>query len=119
MNTARKLAFWLLLASAPLALSAQVGGGGEDAAAYARAVGEHFRVPPEEVAVLSEWGLAIEEIPVVLFLARRGGMSADALATLKRGGQSWFQLAQRSGLDAGSFLVPLPESAGGGPLASA
>jgi hypothetical protein len=36
-----------------------------------------------------------------------------------RGGQSWFQLAQRSGLDAAALQVAIPGSSDGGPLASA
>lgn len=81
--------------------------------AYYRAVGEHFRVPAEEVQVLSEWDLVPDEIPVVLFLARYGGISSDALVAQKRAGRSWSDLATRYGVTAGAFHVPLEGSAAG------
>lgn len=86
--------------------------------AYFRAVGDHFRIPVDEVRVLGEWDLSTDEIPVVLFFARHGGVSADALVALKRGGRSWADLADRYGLDAGVFHVPLDGSASAGSLAS-
>lgn len=105
---------WLL---APATLTGQGAAGELDT--YFRGVGEYYRVPPEEVSILSEWSLGPEEIPVLLFLSRSAGVSADALVALKRGGQSWFGLGARYGVGAGAFYVPLPASADAGSLASA
>lgn len=90
-----------------------------DVAAYFRAVGEHFRVPTTEVEVLSAWGLPADQVPVVLFLARRGGVSSDALVSWRRRGHAWSEVAEHVGLDATVFHVPLPDGAPLGPLTQA
>jgi hypothetical protein len=77
--------------------------------AYFRAVSEHFQVPLEEVRILADWGLTSDEVPVALFLARRGGVSTDALIGLRRGGRSWPEVAARVGLGARAFHISLPE----------
>jgi hypothetical protein len=78
-------------------------------AAYLHAVADHFQVPVEEVNLLGEWNLQTDEIPVVLFLADRAGVSSDALAVLHGNGEAWRNVAGRYGLGAGAFYVPLPE----------
>ena len=77
--------------------------------AYFRAVGEHFEVPLQEVKVLAGWELTSDEVPVALFLARRAGVSSDALIGLRRGGRSWIEVAARVGLGARAFHISLPE----------
>jgi len=108
----------LLAASAPAAY-AQAAGGAGATEAYFGAVAEYFVLPRSEVAILGEWNLPAEEIPVVLFLARRGGVSPEAVMALRRSGQGWAALAQRYRLGAGQFHVPLPESAPAGSLEGA
>ena len=83
-----------------------------DLAAYYRAVGEHFDVPSNEIMILSEWRLLSEEIPVVLYVAGRGGISPEAVVALRRAGRSWSDVVGRYGLDAASFHVPLDGSPG-------
>jgi hypothetical protein len=107
----------LLAASAP-AVSAQDAGGAATQA-YFGAVAEYFVLPRSEVAILSEWRLPAEEIPVVLFMARRAGVSPEALVALRDSGQGWAALAQRYRLGAAQFHVPLPESASAGSLEGA
>lgn len=89
-------------------LNADPGGAQEAAvASYYGAVGEHFGVPSHEVMILSEWRLPEAEIPVVLFLADRGGISSEAVVALRRGGEGWAALARRYGLDADDFHMAL------------
>ncbi len=80
--------------------------------AYYRAVGDHFRLPPVEVMILSEWRLSPEEIPAVLSIADRGGISPDAVVALRQGGTRWRVIARRYGVDAGSFYLRLDGSPG-------
>jgi hypothetical protein len=87
--------------------------------AYFGAVAEYFVLPRAEVAILGEWRLPAEEIPVVLFLARRGGVSPEAVVALRRSGQGWAALAQRYGMGAAQFHVPLPEGVPAGSLEGA
>lgn len=84
--------------------------------AYLGEVAEFFSLPAGEVDILSEWRLPPQEIPVVLFMARRAGVSAEALAQLRRAGRGWSELAERYHLDPTHFHVPLAEDAAAGPL---
>lgn len=87
--------------------------------AYFRAVAEYFSMPAAEVSILSEWSLAADEVPVVLFVARRAGVSPDALVALRRSGSGWARLSTQYHLDAGHFHVPLAATADGGRLSGA
>lgn len=81
--------------------------------AYYRAVGDHFNVSPQEVAILSEWRLDPAEVPVVLFLASRGGISPDAVVALRRGGRGWAEIAGRYGVGGDDFHVPMASGSAG------
>ena len=85
--------------------------------AYFRAVGEFFTVPSSELAILRDWRLAPDEIPVVLFVAERSGVSPEALVALRRSGQSWTELADRYGVGAAALHLPIPPQAPAGRLA--
>ncbi len=87
--------------------------------AYFRAVADHFQVPLEEVAVVGDWDLAPDEVPVVLFLSKSAGVSPDALIAMRRGGKLWREVATRFGLSGRSFHLPLPEGEPLGSLARA
>jgi hypothetical protein len=103
---------------APSPTSAQeVGPGVREA--YFRAVAEHFEVPVGEVAIVGDWELEPDEVPVVLFLSSRAGVSPDALIGLRRSGRSWREVASRFGLGVRSFHILLPEDAPLGPLSRA
>ncbi len=78
-----------------------------DEEAFLRAVGEDFGLPATELEVLRRWGLAAAEIPVVLFVARRAGVSPDVVVTQRSGGESWMTIATRYSLHAGDFHVRL------------
>ena len=98
----------LLPATVPShALSQVVGTGIRDA--YFGAVAEHFEVPKGEVAIVGDWELDIDEVPVVFFLSRSAGVSPDALIGLRRSGLTWREVAFRFGLGVRSFHISLPE----------
>lgn len=84
--------------------------------AYLQAVSEFYRVPVDEVRVLASWGRPAADIPVVLFVAGRGGVSPDAVMALRNAGRGWMQIAGRWQLHAGDFHVPLDASVDAGPL---
>lgn len=86
---------------------------------YFGSVSEHFRVSLEEVRILGEWRLSPDEIPVVLFVASRAGVSPDAVAILRGDGQSWDMVTRRFGLGPVDFHIPLTEVASQGLLARA
>ena len=92
--------------------------GPDDAAvqAYYRTIGQAFSVSLEEVRILGEWKLTPEEIPVVLFVARRAGVSPDAIATQREAGTAWTTVAQRYGVGADVFHISFPSDTNLGPL---
>ena len=79
--------------------------------AYFRAMAEHFEVPIGEVAIIGDWELEPDEVPVVLFLSRNAGVSPDALIGLRRSGRPWREVASQFGLGVRSFHISLPEDA--------
>jgi len=103
----------LLCLAAPTALEGQRGGSGNsDEAMFLRAVGEHFDTPHSEVRVLTRWSLSAKEIPVVLRLAKRAGVSPDVVVARRRHGDSWMEIAHGYSVHAGDFHVPINGSPG-------
>jgi hypothetical protein len=112
----------MLVSWAVAGLSSAVQAQGGDPAvreAFFRVVGEHFSVPLQEVTIISGWELSPDEVPVVLFLAQRAGVSPDALIGARRGGRPWREVAARFGVDARAFHIPLPGDLDLGPLSRA
>ena len=81
-------------------------------------MGEFFTLPPTELAILKEWELDEDEIPVALFIAERSGVSTEALVALRRSGQSWAELAARYGVSAAVLHVPIPEQNSAGKISA-
>ncbi len=86
---------------------------------YFGSVSDHFRVSLDEVRILGEWRLSPDEIPVVLFVASRAGVSPDVVATLRGNGQSWDDVTRRFGLGPADFHIPFTEDVSQGLLARA
>jgi hypothetical protein len=85
--------------------------------AYLRAVAGYFQVSETEIAILGHGGgVPAEEIPVVLFIARRGGVSPEAVVALREAGRPWPELAQRFGVGANALHVPMSDAAQMGTL---
>jgi len=85
---------------------------------YFRAVSGFFNLPAGEVAILGDWGIPPDEIPVVLFMARRAGVSPEALLALRDGGQSWSALAGRYRVTAAALHLPVGDDAPTGGLSA-
>jgi hypothetical protein len=86
---------------------------------YLQAVAEHYRISVDEIRVLHGWGRPLSELPVVLHIASRGGVSPDAVMALRNSGRGWLQIAGRWQLHAGDFHVAIDASEDAGPLATA
>lgn len=87
---------------------------GEDG--YFRAVAGHFGVPRAEVDILRDWGLPAQEVPVVLFVAERAGVSPEALIAVWREGSSLEEILARYEVGVTALHFPLPEDAAAGVL---
>ncbi|HKJ03572.1 MAG TPA: hypothetical protein VJ997_13985 [Longimicrobiales bacterium] len=119
MRTIRRTAIALLVLAVAGAAGARAQGESTAAReAYFGAVAEFFQLPRSEVTILGDWRLGADEIPVVLFVARKAGVSPEALVALRRSGQGWGELVARYHLTAALFHVPLPDRAAAGVLSS-
>ncbi len=101
----------LALAGLPSGLSGQPGGEASRET-YLRAVADHFGASEREVSVLARWGLSAEEIPVVLYLADRAGVSPDVVVAQRRRGTEWMEIARGLSVHAGDFHVRIDGPAG-------
>ncbi len=79
---------------------------------FLRAAAQHFGMSFSEVDVLSRWGLSADEMPVVLYLANRSGVSPDVLVAQRRRGREWMDIALGHEVHAGDLYVPLQGPAG-------
>jgi hypothetical protein len=118
MRSTRRILLALALLSLT-ALSAAAQGRSDTRLAYFRAVGSYFGLPTSEIAILGDWDLPADEIPVVLFVASRAGVSPEALVALRTSGRSWSELARRYRIEAEALHVPLSARASAGPLSNA
>lgn len=84
--------------------------------AYFRAVARYFQLPEGEIAILGSWEVPPDEIPVLLFVARRAGVSAEALVALRGSGRTWTDLSQRYQIGAHALHVPIHDPAAAGRL---
>ena len=106
----------LLVLSAAVCPPASAQSGAAAQADYFHAVAGFFSLPPSEIAILGEWDIPDDEIPVVLFMARRAGVSPEALVALRGSGRSWSSLAARYRVTAAALHVPIREEAPAGSL---
>jgi hypothetical protein len=86
--------------------------------AYFRAVARYFQMPEGEIAILGSWDLPAEEVPVLVFVARRAGVSAEALVALRESGRGWPELSARYQIGARALHVPLHDPASAGRLSA-
>ena len=87
--------------------------------AYFRAVAGYFDLPPAEIAILGDWQIPPDDIPVVLFIAARAGVSPEALVALRSSGASWTDLTRRYQINASQLHVPFSRPPSSGTLAAA
>lgn len=96
------------LAALPSPMHAQVTSSDASARqAYMEAVARHYHVSLAEIDVLSDLVGNAEDVPVLLFIASRAGVTPDVLGTLRRRGAGWDALARRFQVDPSSLVVPL------------
>ena len=83
---------------------------------YFRTVSEFFGIPLAEVNILHDWGLAADEVPLILFVAKRAGVSPEALIAKWRSGGSLATIMTHYRVGLVALHVPLPEGAPTGVL---
>jgi len=68
-------------------------------------MGEYFRVPEKQVHAIHKRKIPHDEIPVVLYIARRARVAPEQVVNLRLGGKSWFDISLGYGLRADDFYI--------------
>lgn len=96
--------------------SAQVSAGisitDEGIKSFYLAIGEHYRVPEQQVVVVREKRIPDEELPVVFFLATRANVGPDVIVALRLGGKSWLEIVRHYKLSPEIFYVEVTQVSG-------
>ena len=88
-----------------------------DVRLYLRAVAREHGVPGRELEVLGTWVEHPAELPVLLYIAGRAGVTPDLLGSMRDAGNSWQRIALRFGVGPAAFHVPIAGSVPEGVLA--
>jgi hypothetical protein len=83
------------------------------------AVGNYYRFPQSEVVIIRKRGIPADEIPVVLFIAKRAHVEPKTIVDLRLQGNTWLDIALRHGLGPDLFYVPTDGVVTGPPFARA
>jgi hypothetical protein len=76
------------------------------------AIGDHYKVPENEIIVVRKKNIPDDELPIVFFLARKAGVSPEVIIKLRLGGRSWWDITVHFGLNASIYYVPLKSDPG-------
>jgi len=67
----------------------------------------HFGSSERDIYLIQDQGISEREIPVVLYLARKTGVSPMTIANLRASGYSWSDITYRLGMNSEIYYVPL------------
>ena len=63
---------------------------------YYDSVSDYFRTTPRAVIAINQKGIAVEEIPAVLIIARRSAASPNQIIDAHKAGKSWSDIAKEN-----------------------
>ena len=73
---------------------------------FYQALGQYYGVPEREVIVIRDRRIPDDEIPVVLFLAKKANVQPSAIYDLRLRGDSWNDITRHFGLSPEIYYVP-------------
>ena len=83
--------------------------GDEGLRGFYLSVGDYYRVPEREVVIVRERGIPVQEVPVVLFIAKRVHVAPATIIDLRLGGNSWLNIMLKFGIGPEVLYVPVKE----------
>lgn len=102
----------VLVAAGPVATS-DIAAQDAERASYIQVMAAYFQVAESEALLLSDEGVGMEHLPVLLMLSRQAGIAPPAILAYRRGGASWIDVGRRFQMNPSRFHVDLePEVAG-------
>jgi len=72
-------------------------------------IGDYYKVPQTEILIVKERKIPDEEIPVVLFIAKKANVTPKTIINLRISGKSWMDITFHFGLSPEIFYVPVKE----------
>lgn len=88
-----------------LSIGLSVGNDGEKS--FHLAIATHYKTTEKAIGLVKKKGISDEELPVVFFLADRGGIKPEVLINLRLRGRSWADITHQLGLGAEIYYVAL------------
>lgn len=73
---------------------------------FYQALGQYYGVPERDVIVIRDRRIPDDEIPVVLFLAKKANVQPSAIYDLRLRGDSWNDITRHFGLSPEIYYVP-------------
>jgi len=81
---------------------------GEEAlSGFFLAIGDYYRIPQSEVVIIKKRGIPANEIPVVLFIAKRAHVAPEIVMDFRLRDNTWLYATRRFGLGPEIFYVPV------------
>lgn len=78
-----------------------------DLSSFYLSLGEYYRVPERDVIFIRERRIPDHEIPVILFISQRAGVSLSAIINLRLAGSRWMDISLHFGLGPELYYVPV------------
>jgi hypothetical protein len=101
-----------LVSFADAAIDFGISIGDEGVRGFYLSIGDYYKVPQKEIRIIKERRISDEEIPVVLFFAKRARVSSKAIIDLRMSGKTWMEISIHLGLNPDIFYVPVKEVKG-------
>lgn len=79
---------------------------------FYQALGQYYGVPERDVIVIRDRRIPDDEIPVVLFLAKKANVQPSAIYDLRLRGDSWNDITRHFGLSPEIYYVPVRRVSG-------
>lgn len=75
-------------------------------------IGDHYRVPEDEIIVVKKKHIPDDELAVVFYLSRRAAVSPVTIIDLRLSGMTWMEITMRFNLTAEIFYVSIEKASG-------
>jgi len=79
---------------------------------YRTGMEQYFRVPEDQILMMSERGMSPNEVTLALFVANRARVSPSQVLDMRRDGMSWNNIMRRLRLSPEMFYVPVDNYSG-------
>jgi hypothetical protein len=101
-----------ILQHADAGMDVNIAGGDQGIREFYLAASEYYRIPESEIVIIRERNISDEEIPVVLFIARKARVPYAGVLDLRESGMSWIEITRHYRLNSEIYYVPAKETAG-------